>query len=407
MPMTTSTQSSLVASAINGLGLDLQRSRALTSPEENGLLSPYSIQLALAMTYAGAAGETREEMRSVLHYPEDEAELHAGLAELTARLEGAAERLQSLEMELGGKRPGTAPLELYVASRLFGRRSGALLSSFLGFVERHYGAPFEELDVGDDPEAARATVNRWVEESTGGMIRELVPPGRLDSTTRLVLASALYLRAAWSEPFSERSTEPMPFLVRGSERVLTPTMTQTEGLGFARNDGYVALALPYVGELLQLLVLLPDAPDGLVALERELTVERLGSCARLPRRRVRLWLPKFRLSPPGADLAAALRNMGMTTAFDEPEDSADFSRMAPRTSDDYVAMSAVLHAAEVDVSEEGTRASAVSAAFMRLGAAGGRPPRPIEVHVDHPFLFAIQETQSGACLMLGRVSDPR
>jgi serpin B len=403
--MTTSTQASRVTTAINGLGLDLHRSRVQAFPEGNGLHSPFALQLALAMTYAGAAGETRAEMRSVLHFPEDEAELHAGLAGLAARLNAAAEQLRQIEERLPAKHRGKAPLELHVASRLFGQRGGAFLQPFLEVLEQRYGAALEALDM-DDPEGARVTINRWAEESTGGKIRGLVPPGQIRSTTRLVPASALYLRAAWSKPFSKSATKPMPFLVRGSERVLTPMMTRKADYGYAQHDGFGALALPYIGDELQLLVLLPDEPDGLAALERGLTAELLGSFAQLPRHVFTLWIPGFRLSPPGVDLRSVLEGLGMRTAFDEPEGSADFSRMAPRAMGDYLGMSAVFHGAQVDVSEEGTTASAVTAASMVMM---GRPhaPIPIEIHVDHPFLFAIQETQSGACLMLGRVTDPR
>lgn len=408
--MRTSTSTSSTATqAINRFGLDLHRALVLAGAEENGLFSPFSIQLVMGMVYAGAAGETRVEMRRVLHYPEEEQELHEGLARLTAHLTAAAERAGKLVAEVGkwaGTSSPVAPIELCVASRLFGQRGIAFLRPFLELVEQRYAAPLEELDIAAAAEEARATINRWVSESTRGKIRELVPPGALGPDTRLVLASALYLRAAWSHPFDERATKPMPFLIRGRERASVSTMVGEARYGYAKNDGFTAISLPYLAHEVQFLVLMPDAPNGLAALERELTPEVLAGCAGLSGRQVRLYLPRFELKPAAVELGELLQELGMKTAFDKPPGSADFSRMAPRTAQDYLALAKVFHGAYLQVNEEGTTAAAATAALMQTRSFS-LPPKPIEVRIDRPFLFAIQETKSSACLLLGRVTDPR
>jgi len=399
-----------VVSAINALGLDLYR---VQPGDGNLLLSPYSIQAALAMTYAGAAGDTRAEMQHVLHYPADDTALHGGFAELAkelAQLQQDSAQAVTAEAQGEGRHPST-PVELHVANRLFVQKDYPLRAPFLALVKVNYGAEPEPLDFIHDAEQARSTINGWVEEQTKNKIRDLIPPGGVSNKTRLTLANAIYLHAGWSEPFDKDWTKPAEFFVHGTESVTVPTMSNVEhDYGYLHRDGFTAVSLRYVGDGIQFLILLPDAHDGLAALEHKLTPALLAECAALPPSFVDLYLPKFKLEPPSMALGGQLQQLGLKTAFDQPKRSANFDRMAPRKPDDYLAISGVFHKAFLSLDEEGTEAAAATVVVM-MEAAGAmmdeNRPQPIEVHVDHPFIFAIQHVPSGECLFLGRVTDPR
>jgi serpin B len=216
------------------------------------------------------------------------------------------------------------------------------------------------------------------------------------------------LKAPWATPFEERATRPEPFHLTDGEAVPVPTMKTQGRLGHRREDGFTAVTVPYAGGGLQLLVLLPDAVDGLAALTAKLTPEMLAEFAQAGGAEVRLHLPKFKLEPPMMPLGQTLQTLGMRTAFDQPERSANFDRMAPRKPDDYLFISEVYHQTFLDLDEKGTEAAAATAVvMMRPTSVQVDPPQPVEVRVDRPFLFAIQHRSSGACLFLGRVVDPR
>jgi serpin B len=407
-----------VVSAINALGLDLYH--AQSDGDGNLLLSPYSIQDALAMTYAGAAGDTRAEMQRVLHYPADDTALHGGFAELARELAQvqqdsaqivAASKSGGLEGQGEEGRHASTPVELHVANRLFVQNGYPLRAPFLALVKENYGAEPEPLDFAHAAGQARSTINDWVEKQTKEKIRDLIPPGGVSDTTRLALANAIYLHAGWDEPFDKDSTKPAEFFVHGTESQMVPTMSNEEhDYGYLHRDGFTAVSLRYVGRGIQFLILLPDAHDGLPALEQKLTPALLAECAALPPSFVDLYLPKFKLEPPSMTLGGQLQQLGLKTAFDIPKRSANFDRMAPRKPDDYLAIGEVFHKAFLSLDEEGTEAAAATVVVMMDAAMAMQDenrPQPIEVHIDHPFIFAIQHVPSGECLFLGRVTDPR
>ncbi|HWC61627.1 MAG TPA: serpin family protein, partial [Verrucomicrobiae bacterium] len=238
-------------------------------------------------------------------------------------------------------------------------------------------------------------------------IQNLVPAGALNEATRLVLVNALYLKAPWAEPFEEQATQPLPFHVRGGETVSVPTMSIQKSFGYAKANGVTVVSLPYQNRELQFLIILPDDTNGLAAVEAALTADKLAGWSNLPIQNVKLFLPKFKMQPPTLPLGEALQKLGMTTAFDIPRGSANFDRMAPRRPDDYLAISDVFHKTFISVDEKGTEAAAATAVAMMTRSLAMRPLEPVEVKVDHPFLFAIQHRASGACLFLGHVADPR
>ena len=396
----------LAAKATNGLAVDLQRQ--LATGNENLCVSPFSIQSALAMTFAGADGDTRTEMARVLHFPGDASAVASSFASLQHSLDEMSTKTVELvkkSKEFGGP---SEPITLTIANRLFAQKGYAFRQAFLSLVKQNYGAAFEPLDFVADPKAATQHINEWVADQTRDKIRDLIPANALNKLTRLVLANALYLKAPWADAFSEKTTQPELFHVRGWAPANVPMMRKTARFGYAKREGFVAIGVPYVGNDLQFLVLLPDEIDGLRALESKLTANVLAECTKLEAQDVDLHLPKFKLEPPTIALAEALQALGMKSAFDIPRGSADFDKMAPRKPNDYLYISNVFHKTFIAVDEKGTEAAAATAVvMMRATAMRGPKPPPIEVKVDRPFVYAIQHVPSGVCLFLGRVTDPR
>src|SRR5437867_9200465 len=258
----------LAAKATNELAVDLHRQ--LATGDENLCISPYSIESALAMTFAGADGETRTEMARVLHLTNGST-VPASFAALQDSLEQMSTKTAELvkqSKKFGGP---SEPITLNIANRLFAQKGYAFREAFLSLVKQNFGGAFEPIDFVANAAAATQRINKWVADQTHDRIRDLIPGGALDKTTRLVLAKALYLKAPWASEFSDNATQPEPFHVRGGTPVNIPTMHKTDKhFGYAKRQGFTAVTLPYVGSELQFLVLLPDEVNGLHALESKL-----------------------------------------------------------------------------------------------------------------------------------------
>jgi serpin B len=403
-PIQGSESTSTAATAINAFGIDLLRHTG--KPDANALLSPYSIQSALAMAYAGADGVTREEMAKVLHYPKDEAELHSSFSALRKALEKAAQDSVKESEEVRRHGYTNDPLTLTAANRLFGQSGYDFKQPFLNLVKESYDAPFEPLDFVHDAAPATKRINDWVEDKTRQRIRNLIPDGALDQWTRLVLVNAIYLKAPWQEKFEPSATKPEPFHLDAHKSIEVPMMTQTKEWSYGRGNGFSALQLPYWGYSISLLIFLPDSVDGLASLEAKLNLNVFSGSVTWEPREVKLFMPKFKLEPPLLPLSGALKALGMKTAFDIPQRSANFDRIAPRRPDDYLALKEAYHKTFLKLDEEGTEAAAATA-LVAITAGIHEPPKPVTMKVDHPFLFAVQHQASGACLFLGRVTDPR
>jgi serpin B len=394
------------ATATNRFAIDLHHQLAVG--DENLCVSPYSIQSALAMTFAGADGETRSEMTRVLHFPSASDEIHTSFSALQRSLKEMAKQTAAVAEQ--SKKPSgpSGPSALAIADRLFAQTGYEFRESFGALVKKYYGAPFEPLDFHHNAGGAAQHINKWIAEQTRDRIRDLIPPGALNEMTRLVLANAIYLKAPWAHEFSDAATKPQPFHVRGGAVVDLPMMhRQDRQFGYAKLEGFTAVSLPYIGNELQFLVLVPDEVNGLSALERKLDAETLAKCAKLEPRDVDLSLPKFKLEPPTILLGEKLQALGMTSAFNQPPGSANFDRMAPRKPNDYLYVSQVFHKTFIAVNEKGTEAAAATAVAMMATSAMIKREPPIEVKVDRPFIYAIQHVPSGTCLFLGRVTDPR
>ena len=395
----------LAANATNQLGVDLHRELASGS-DQNLCISPYSINSALAMTFAGADGETRSEMARVLHFPTG-GDVPASFSALQQSLEQTSAKTVELVKESKKFGGPSEPITLNIANRLFAQKSYHFREAYLALVKQDFGGAFEPLDFVADPAAATQRINKWVVDQTHDRIRDLIPSGALDKTTRLVLANALYLKAPWANEFSQNATQSEPFFVRGGP-VDLPMMRKTTNFGYARREGFTVVSIPYAGNELQFVVLLPDDINGLRDLESKLTADVLAGCAKLEKRDVDLHLPKFKLEPPTAALKEKFEALGMKTAFDNPPGSANFDKIAPRKPNDYLYISNIFHKTFIAVDEKGTEAAAATAVVMMARSAlMSPPPPPIEVKVDRPFVYAIQHVPSGVCLFLGRVTDPR
>jgi len=386
----SSGEAQLLATAGNAFATVLWR-QLRTSPG-NVVVSPGSIWIALAMTHAGARTETASEMARVLHLPADAT---------------AAHRAAGLLLGTWNDDTRTA-YTLRVVNRLFGERSLRFEEPFVQQMRDVYRAPLEEVDFVVGFEPARAAINAWVVRETADRIQNLLPAGSLDSDTRLVLTNATYFLGKWLSPFARSATREAPFHLSANQSVAVPTMHQTEWFNYGEVDGAQVLQMPYEGNDLGMLLILPRGREGLAEVEARLDVamlERLTSS--LTTVRVQVALPKFTLDPPDSiRLAEVLRTLGMPLAFDR--DRADFTAMAnPPSREDRLCISQVFHKAFVRVDEEGTEAAAATAVVMARAGSGAPPAPPPEFRADHPFMFLLRDVRSGMILFAGRVQDPR
>lgn len=356
----------------------------LRTAEGNLFLSPHSISAALAMTRVGARGRTAEQMDRVLRFRLSDDALHGAFAGLRARLEKVA---------------SDDAVRIDVANSLWPQTSYELRREFLRTVERWYGVSITPVDYRAAMEAARAAINRWVEERTEEKIQELVPEGILTPLTRLVLVNAIYYQAAWASPFRPEATRKATFHPETGELVTVDMMRQTGYFGVGSAEGCRLLELPYSERSLSMVVLLPEKGRTLESIEKRLDAKTLGRwLSGLRSANLDLQLPRFRFTS-RFRLDSVLEALGMRDAFSARD--ADFSGMDPEPPGPYI--SAVLHKAFIDVSEKGTEAAAATAVVMALRAA---PSRPEPFVVDRPFLFLIRERATGAVLFLGRFVRP-
>lgn len=375
-----------LARSSNAFGFDLYAQ--LRATPGNLIVSPASITTALAMTWGGARGETAAQMKKVLHLDGAPADVMAVSGALARSLEDPSR-----------------PIIFRIANRLFGEKSFTFEKPYLDQTAAAFGAPLEMLDFQGGFEAARARINAWAESKTEQRIKELVPRNGVDKDTRLVLVNAVYFLGDWAEPFSHERTRPQPFLTAKATSKDVPTMNRTGEFAYAKRDGLAALEIPYKGGSMSMLFVVPNAVDGLAALEKSLDATKLDALvAALKSERVWAQIPTFEVAPPASlSLGDTLKAMGMTTAFDRQR--ADFTGIAnPPTPQDRLVIGEVFHKAFVKVNEKGTEAAAATAVSMpRAGAA---PSQPLEFKADRPFLYFIRDTASGLILFMGRVSDP-
>jgi serpin B len=373
----------------------------------NLFFSPYSISTALAMTYAGARGRTAEQMAVVLQLPFEQDLVHDERGPnkprplMAVRLPWETRRLAAAfgALEKGLKtEPKESGYELNIANALWGQKGYKFLQSFLDLNREYYGAGLEQVDFVRETEKARKTINKWVEKQTKDRIKDLIPRGAVDRLTVLVLTNAIYFKGDWASKFKEENTEHADFHINEYKTVEVPMMYQKGKFAYTEGEDTQTLVLPYKGDELSMLIVLPKKIGLLSSFESELTAKNLKfEQGRLREREVRVYLPKFKMTCGVLELKHILKDMGMKDAFSLPP--ADFSGM---TGVKDLFISKVLHKAFVEVNEEGTEAAAATAVVM---AKGGPRPAPV-FRADRPFVFMIRDNRSGSILFMGRIVNP-
>jgi len=370
-----------LASGNTDFALDLYAQ--LRDGDGNLFFSPYGISLALAMTYAGAAGDTLTAMASTLHFTLPEPEVHPAFNALDLAL---------LSRSHGADGGQGAGLTLELANALWAQDGSSFLVPFLDTLAINYGAGMQLVDFGA-PEAAAATINAWVAEHTGDKITDLVSPASLSAAVRLVLTNAVYFKAQWLKPFAEEVTSMRDFQLLDGSSVSVPVMSSLDNFRYATGDGFAAVELPYDGEETSMLVVLPDA-GRFAEVEGGLDGAALAAIVdSLAYTQVSVSLPRFSFDA-AFNLRGQLEALGMGSAFGD----ADFSRMDGTRS---LAISDVVHKAFVAVNEDGTEAAAATAVLM-VGTMPGGP----EVDATRPFIFVIRDNVTGTVLFIGRVLNP-
>jgi serpin B len=377
-----SIQARQVVDGDNGFAADLYGK--LRGQNGNLFFSPYSISTALAMTYSGARGRTATQMAQTLHFDLPADNLPPAFAEMATGLDAIQQK---------------GNVKLAVANSLWPQKKFSFRPEYLDLCQKYYGAAIYPVDFVGHAEDARKTINDWVAGKTNGKIVDLLAPHTVDGA-RLVLVNAIYFKGDWANRFNAALTQDEPFHVSAQTTTTVPLMQQTSEFGYAEFPDLQVLEMPYAGNDLSMVVLLPRAADGLGKLEAQLTAAQLAAwTTNLPSRKVQMFFPKFTATSQFS-LGDTLAGMGMADAFDPGK--ANFSGMDGRE-DLYI--SSVIHKAYVKVDEEGTEAAAATAVTMKF-AGVMRELLPPVFRADHPFLFLIRDNHTGSILFLGRMTHP-
>ncbi len=359
----------------------------------NVVFSPLSVAYALAMTSAGARGATLDEARRALHLSLPDERLHPALNDLSLRLGGLPGRANE-RAAAGGER-----LTFSLVNAVWAQRGLRFEAPFLETLAGSYGAGVKVADFKARPEPARAAINAWVEAETGDRIRDLLPEGSVDPSTRLVLVNAVALSAPWgfAEPFNPALTRDGTFTRLDGSAATVPTMRRLEALPYAADGDLEAVALPLLGGELSVVIALPKV-GSFAAVDASFGAERFDALVgALAPRPVDLKLPKFSLRSASLSLKPYLEALGMRAAFG---DGADFSGI---TADEPLHVGDVLHQTTLGFNEAGVEAAAATAVPVNAGAA---PVQPVAFAVDRPFFVAVRDTATNALLFWGRIVDP-
>jgi serpin B len=392
-PQTTATDLETLSAGNRAFAMDLYQQ--LRQKDGNLFFSPYSISLALAMTYGGARGETAQQMADVLHFSLPTDQLHPAFNSLDQALEA-----------LGSVPPKATPspykpsgqgLQLSIANAIWGQQGHSFSQAYLDLLAQNYGAGMRLADFAKEPEPSRNAINEWVSQQTQEKIKDLFPQGTIDSSTRLALVNAIYFKASWMFPFEEFATKDGAFHLKDGSQVSVPMMRSgAAATQYFQGEGFQAVSLPYFDQKASMVVVLPEEGQ-FAAVETSLDATKVTAILDgLQSNHIDLTLPKFKIES-SFSLADTLASMGMPAAFGGSQ--ADFSGMDGQRD---LFISAVVHKAFVAVDEKGTEAAAATGVAIAASAMMNPPV----VVVDHPFIFFIYAPESGTILFAGRVMDP-
>ena len=365
--------------------------KAVRALEGNIVYSPYSISLAFAMAYGGAKGDTAAQMAETLQYTLPGEQFHPAF--------------NALDLDLAGRPAETADVEkkerfqLNIANSLWGQDGWPFLPEYLDLLALNYGAGMRLVDFKKDPEGARLQINDWIADQTRSRIKDIIPPGVLDTMTRMVLANAIYFKATWEYEFEANYTADRQFSLLNGDIVSVPTMQigHPKNLSYAAGDGWQAVTLPYKGGLTEMVILVPDN-GNFEAFESGLTAEEYEQIlAAMELQDVIFSMPKFSFET-RYGLKGILAGMGLQAAFDP--NAADFSGIDGQR-DLYIADA--IHKAFIAVDEKGTEAAAATAVVMLEASL----PQGVVLTIDRPFFYVIRDVPTGTILFMGRVVDPR
>ncbi|MCX6002925.1 MAG: serpin family protein [Chloroflexi bacterium] len=377
-----------LATLVNGnsqFAFDLYQ--ILRKEDGNLFYSPYSISEALAMTYAGARGDTEKNMATAMNFTLPQDRLHPAFNYVDLQLKQRGQSTKG-EDEKG--------FQLNVVNAIWGQQGFSFLAPFLDTLAQNYGAGLRVVDFINETEDSRVTINNWVSEQTANKITDLVPPGSINTGTRLVLTNAVYFNAAWANQFNKSSTTDGTFNLLNGTTVTVPMMHESIDLKYAAGANYQAVELPYDSNQLSMVILLPDSGQ-FNAFESSLDGQTVkGIVGNLAMTRVNLTMPKFQFQS-SFGLKSALSSLGMGVAFTP---NADFSGMDGKTD---LLIQDVLHKAFVSVDENGTEAAAATGVVVGIVAI---PANQADVKIDRPFIFFIRDIPTGSIIFVGRVLDP-
>lgn len=362
-----------LVSALNQHSIEL--TQQLYKPGANLFCSPYSLSAALAMTYAGASGLTASEMENVMHYPQSTT--HEGFLMMTKRM---------AEINAKGK------VKLAVANALWNRLK--LHPDYLAVTRKYYNAEVYPL-------TSETPINDWASKNTNGKIPRVLEPGDITPLVKLILTNAIYFKGDWVQTFDKENTQEAQFYQSNKSVSLCSLMVAKDDFKYGQFNGFQAIELPYSGDDLSMVVLLPKRESSLKQMLQSLNIKELDTQLRaFKNQKVELWLPKFKLET-SYELKDVLMQMGMNAPFK----NADFSKMTLDKTP--LEISRIIQKAFVEVNEKGTEAAAVTVVMMATESSINRHEVIIpQFRADRPFLFLIRDNQTGAILFTGGVEKP-
>ncbi len=353
---------------------------AKENPKSNLFFSPFSISTAFSMAYEGATGNTASEMQRVFGFVPDDQQRKEAMSNTLERFNDKDDLYK-----------------LQIANALWIKENYPIKQEYLDTAKTYYNSTVDAVDFVTDDGVNR--INNWTSEKTQGKIQDILSPGSTDDLTRMVVTNAIYFQGKWGDQFSPRNTSEESFWIEKNKSVKVPMMKiPADVFRYHETKDLQALEMYYVRGDISMLILLPADRDGLGSLENSMNMQKLDSIRDvMTRQPLTVQIPKFEFETE-YDLTGSLENLGVHDAFDEHD--ADFNGMT----DEQVWIDKAVHKAFVNVNEEGTEAAAITALVVQ--AQSGPPEPRHEFVADHPFMFIIQEKNTGEILFVGRVANP-